>query len=319
MKKLIAGLTALLFLLTGCGIQPVQQETQNPKKVVAILKAMDSLHWLSVEDGMQKAAKDYQVDVTILWPETESDVEEQEQIIQDALLSKPDAVVLAPCDSVGVQSYTKQMRKQKIDVFYIDEEADSSEDIPYVGSDNYGSGKMAAEALAKTLPTGAQVAVIGGSRNQKAHDKRIRGFQDFIEQHTDLTVVDTAEVPGCTQGGGREAMRSLLQQYPNLQGVFCTSAMMTMGALEQCEAEQRKDVKLVGMDTQSDALSAVQDGSLVAMVSQNGYDMGYRMIQTVVEQWDGKNVPKTTYVKNELITQKNVDTFLKEYVMEGRK
>lgn len=319
MKRILAGLVAMMVLLTGCGTQAVQQETQQPKKVVAILKAMDSLHWLSVKDGMQKAAKDNNIDLAIFWPESESNVAEQEQMIQDAVISKPDAVILAPCDSVGITKYTEQMKKQKIDVFYIDEEADDNEKIPYVGSDNYASGKMAAETLAKALPSGAQVAVIGGSQNQKAHHKRCSGFQDFIEQHTDLTVVDTAEVPGCTVAGGREAMEHLLQQYPNLQGVFCTSAMMTMGALEQCESQRRSDIKLVGMDTQSDALSAVKDGSLLAMVSQNGYDMGYYMIQTAIEELDGKEVPETTYIKNELITQDNVDTFLKEYVMEGRK
>ena len=76
---------------------------------------------------------------------------------------------------------------------------------------------------------------------------------------------------------------------------------------------------MVGMDTQSDALTAVKNGAIVAMVSQNGYDMGYRMIQTIAAKLDGDEIPNTTYVENTLITQGNVDIFLKEYVTEGRK
>lgn len=318
MKKRIVLFLVLALTLTGCGRQSA--EPDNPKRtVVAILKAMDSLHWLSVADGMQKAADDYHIDLTILWPETESEVAVQFQILEDAMISKPDAIALAPCDSGSAQQYTQQIKENGIELFYIDEEPEHGAEEPYVGSDNYLSGQMAAQALAEELPEGAQVAVIGGSQKQRAHDKRANGFQDFIKQETTLQCLEIIEVPDCTLTGGRDAMQKLLEKYPDIQGVFCASAMMVMGALEQCRVAQREDIRLVGMDTQSDALTAVKNGAIVAMVSQNGYDMGYRMIQTIAAKLDGDEIPNTTYVENTLITQENVDIFLKEYVTEGRK
>lgn len=318
MKKRIVLFLVLALTLTGCGRQSA--EPDNPKRtVVAILKAMDSLHWLSVADGMQKAADDYHIDLTILWPETESEVAVQFQILEDAMISKPDAIALAPCDSGSAQQYTQQIKENGIELFYIDEEPEHGAEEPYVGSDNYLSGQMAAQALAEELPEGAQVAVIGGSQKQRAHDKRANGFQDFIKQETTLQCLEIIEVPDCTLTGGRDAMQKLLEKYPDIQGVFCASAMMVMGALEQCRVAQREDIRLVGMDTQSDALTAVKNGAIVAMVSQNGYDMGYNMIQTIVSKLDGEEIPHTTYVENTLITQGNVDIFLKEYVTEGRK
>lgn len=318
MKKRIVLFLVLALTLTGCGRQSA--EPDNPKRtVVAILKAMDSLHWLSVADGMQKAADDYHIDLTILWPETESEVAVQFQILEDAMISKPDAIALAPCDSGSAQQYTQQIKENGIELFYIDEEPEHGAEEPYVGSDNYLSGQMAAQALAEELPEGAQVAVIGGSQKQRAHDKRANGFRDFIKQETTLQCLEIIEVPDCTLTGGRDAMQKLLEKYPDIQGVFCASAMMVMGALEQCRVAQREDIRLVGMDTQSDALTAVKNGAIVAMVSQNGYDMGYNMIQTIVSKLDGEEIPHTTYVENTLITQGNVDIFLKEYVTEGRK
>lgn len=318
MKRRIALVLAMVMALTGCGKQEVKQEAPQ-RTVIAIVKAMDSLHWLSVADGMQKAADDYHIDLTILWPETESEVAVQLQILEDAVVSKPEAIALAPCDSGSVQQYTQQINENGIELFYVDEEPEYGAEEPYVGSDNYIAGKMAAQALAEVLPDGAQVAVIGGSQKQRAHDKRVNGFRDYIEQETALQCVEIIEVPDCTLTGGRDAMQQLLEQYPDIQGVFCASAMMVMGALEQCRAVQREDIKLVGMDTQSDALTAVKNGAIVAMVSQNGYDMGYTMIETIAAKLDGDEIPDTTYVENTLITQENVDTFLKEYVTEGRK
>ncbi|MDO4175178.1 MAG: substrate-binding domain-containing protein [Eubacteriales bacterium] len=318
MKRWISLVMALLMALTGCGKQEVEQETSQ-RTVIAIVKAMDSLHWLSVADGMQKAADDYAVDLTILWPETEREVEVQFQILEDAMISEPNAIVLAPCDSDGAQQYTQQINENGIELFYIDEEPAHGAEEPYVGSDNYLAGKMAAQALTEALPDGAQVAVISGSQKQRAHGKRANGFRDCIEQETALQCVEIIEVPDCTLTGGRDAMQELLEQYPDIQGVFCANAMMVMGALEQCRAAEREDIKLVGMDTQSDALTAVKNGAIVAMVSQNGYDMGYMMIETIAAKLDGEEIPSTTYVENTLITQENVNTFLKEYVTEGRK
>lgn len=318
MKKRIALVMALVMALTGCGKQEVKQEAPQ-QTVIAIVKAMDSLHWLSVADGMQKAADDYHIDLTILWPETESEVAVQLHILEDAIASKPDAIALAPCDSDGARQYTQQINENGIELFYIDEEPAHGAEEPYVGSDNYLAGKMAAQALAEVLPEGAQVAVIGGSQKQRAHEKRVNGFRDYVEQETALQCVEIIEVPDCTLTGGRDAMQELLEQYPDIQGVFCASAMMVMGALEQCRTAAREDIKLVGMDTQSDALTAVKNGAIVAMVSQNGYDMGYTMIETIAAKLDGDEIPDTTYVENTLITQENVNTFLKEYVTEGRK
>lgn len=304
-------------MLSGCASEQKQEKAQENKSVIAVTKAMDSLHWLSVADGMQKAAADYSIDLTILWPETEDDIDVQNQLVQDAIAAKPDAIALAPCDSANVWKYLTPMQENNIELFYMDEEPKSGVN-PYVGSDNYFSGKMAAQVLADALPATAKVAVIGGNQNQRAHFKRAHGFQDYTEQETDLVFTKIIEVSDSTLTGGRNAMRELLEQQPDIQGVFCASAMMVMGALEECQSQGREDIQLVGMDTQSDALTAVKNGSILAMVSQNGYDIGYTMIETIAKKLDGEQIQDATYVSNELITQKNVDAFLQEYVTEGR-
>lgn len=65
-SKCMVLLCALTVLLTGCGNTPEQTEQQ--RTICVVLKAMDSVHWMSVEDGLQQAAADYGVAVNILWP-----------------------------------------------------------------------------------------------------------------------------------------------------------------------------------------------------------------------------------------------------------
>lgn len=109
--------------------------------------------------------------------------------------------------------------------------------------------------------------------------------------------------------------------YGDISGLgrgLCTNAMMTIGALQQKKRNHWDNLRLVGVDTQSDALTAVQDGDILAMISQNGYDIGYRTIETLVDAMNGETVAEHTYVENRVIIQTNVKSFLSEYYKEGR-
>ncbi len=315
-RRVIAILAAIALLLAGCGTQ--EQEQQEKYSVCVVLKAMDSIHWMSVENGLEQAALDYDLDISVLWPSNESEVATQEAILSDVIESQPDAMAAALCDSESSQQYMQQAKEAGIQTLYIDEEALEDDGIPYVGSDNYNAGRMAAEELAAQLPAGASVAVISGNERQSSHINRVNGFRDYIENETDLQLVAVESVPDSTMSGGQQQMAALLAQYPDISGVFCSSAMIVMGAMQQCEDTARTDIKLVGMDTQSDALRAVQDGQILAMVGQNGYEIGYQTIAIIAAMLNGDSVPDTTYVENNLITQDNVESYLEEYLTEGR-
>lgn len=312
MKKTMKLLALLLaVLLTGCGAE--RQEQPQSRTICVLLKAMDSVHWMSVEDGLKQAASDYNVHVNVLWPEHESDVDTQNSILADVIASKPDAIAVAPCDSEHVE--TLQRAKQAdIPCFYIDTRAEAC-DFPYIGSNNYQIGQLAAQKLAETLESGT-VAVISGSQRQSTHSERTRGFVDYLRQESELTVCAVRQSPNSNENESMQCMKELLEEYPDLKGVFCTSAMMALGAMQQRDNMARQSVRLVGVDTQSDALIAVQDGRILALVGQNGYQIGYRAVEQIARALEGKEIPQETYVVNDLITRENVKEYLEEYMTE---
>lgn len=319
MKKIISLFMTFVVFLSGCGqSNDMQDINEDRPKVVAVVKAMDSLHWLSVKEGLEQAAEKYNVDLNILWPEEEDDTETQKRIIQDAIAAKPDALILAPCDSAGTQEFVDKIDVNTTQLFFMDEEGEGKAEVPFVGSDNYLAGELAAEKLADILPEGAKVAVIAGSQKQQAHFKRASGFKDYIEKNTSLKMMELKEVQGTTLSGGREAMKEILEEDPEIAGVFCASAMLVMGALEENEASGREEIMLIGMDTQSDALSALEGGKILAMISQNGYEIGYVALRQTVKKLEGNDVSDNYYVENEVITKETAEEYLQKYAMEGR-
>ncbi|MDO4615918.1 MAG: substrate-binding domain-containing protein [Lachnospiraceae bacterium] len=313
-------LLAAVLCLTGCSAeQQEESKAEEPVEIIAITKAMNSLHWQSVNDGMQQAAEEYNVNLTVLWPEEESDAETQSRILSNAAAMDPDILLLAPCSAADAREQVEAAADRGIEIVYMDEEPEGLEGVSYVGSDNYYAGVLAARSLAEALPEGAEVAVISGSQNQIAHSKRTAGFADTIAEESSLNCVNVVEVPDCSLIGGQKAMRELLEEYENLKGVFCTNALMVMGAAEQCQTEDRADLQLVGMDSQSDAMNAVKEGIILAMVSQNGYEIGYQAVEKSILQLQREAVGEITTIENSLITQDNAEQFLHEYVSEGRK
>lgn len=309
-KRQIALLLAAALCLTGCGTQPTTEHSK--RTICVVLKAMDSVHWLSVEDGLEQAAKDYGVSVNILWPSNENDVESQNTILADVIASEPDAIAFSPCDSSQIDVIA-QANQKSIPCFYIDTRSDQF-DFPYIGADNYSIGQTAAKAMQQALGSGT-VAVIMGNPKQSTHAERLEGFTDYLTAHTGLTLCKTEIAQTNSYLDSMRCMQTILQECPDVAGVFCTNALMVLGAMQQLE-DVGGDVKLIGVDMQSDAMSGVEDGKILALVGQNGYEIGYQTIRTIVQSLDGDTVEQNTYVDTPLITQDNAAAYLEKYLTE---
>lgn len=317
-KRLTAVLLAV-FLLAGCGKSAAPEAPGDQMSVIAILKARNSLHWHFVMEGLNQAAKKNNINLNVLWPESETDIDTQIRMLEDAILTAPDAIIWAPDDSAHADEYAKKIRDAGIELLYVDENAEVQSDVPYIGSDNYHAGELAAEKIQELVPEGGIVAFIGGAQDQQVHRLRAQGFRKTLESSpVRYTILPAAEVPDCSIRGGKKVMESFLQYYPEIKGVFCASALLCMGAQEACQSKGRKDIFFVGMDTQSDVLTALKTGKIQSIISQSGYEMGYTAIDLLVKKQKGEKIPLLNYIDNEIISKENVEEYLDIFINEGR-
>ena len=98
--KYIVGLIILILVLVfGAGIIIVNRSsTARRIQVVYIPKARDDANdfWTSLLKGAQMAANEYDVDLTILAPDSEQDFEAQVRYIDEAIAMNPNAIILSP-------------------------------------------------------------------------------------------------------------------------------------------------------------------------------------------------------------------------------
>ena len=294
-------LAMMLIAVVSYSVQKSEEKIVPCRTIGVVLKAMDSEHWLSVRSGMTEAAQKYNMRLIVITAENETAFDEQNKIISDLLSNDIDALIVSPTNIHHTKEFVDAAQIKNIPVFSIDEEIDG---IIYIGSNNYAVGEMAAKFMAENLPDGSEVSVISGSANQMAHIQRTAGFVDYIEKNSWLRIGETM----AAETQYRQAMtqaEKLLRRRPHTQGIFVTSAIMTLGVIEATE-----NLMIVGVDTQNDAIVAVKNGKIDALISQDGHESGKLAIEVVAAYLNNLPTEKFNFIANELITADNAEQFL---------
>lgn len=322
MKKVISVILISIIiasLLVGCSSQNAnqssnenQQEESKKLTIAVIPKALDSEFWLDLKKGAEKAAQENNVELIVLAPDKESNVEQQFRIIEDMIQRKVDALLVAPCDSSGVVPFIEKANESNIPVFTIDTNADGGKIVSFIGTDNFLGGKLAGERVIKLLNGKGKVGLILGVPGQQTMRDRADGFKEALKAAPKIELV--AEQPANSERAlAMTVMENILQAHPDINAVFAASTLMAMGALEAVEAAGKLgQVKVIGFDSQKESLEAIKAGKLDSLVAQNPFNMGYLGVKAAVDYLNGKEVPNRIDTGTELVTIENVDKYLSQ-------
>lgn len=270
----------LLFFIIFASCAPKEEVLQEEHSYLigVITKSRDSEYWMSVCSGIEKAATDYHVSVIILSPDTETNKKLQKKMIYDLIDKGIDALAISPIDSYDAEDYVSYAKEKEIPIFAYDTEIVGMA-IPYIGINNKKAGYNLAKSMAKQLNNKGRVGIISGDLAQTAHKKRIEGFQQYMKQHTNIEIAfiesgySNLRLP-------EQEISKLLKKNKDISGIFATSAVTALGIVEYIKEQP---IKVVTVDAQNDALEAVKNGKISALVLQSGFDIGYETIQYIVK------------------------------------
>ncbi|MER6133745.1 LacI family DNA-binding transcriptional regulator [Streptomyces sp. NPDC001815] len=123
------------------------------------------------------------------------------------------------------------------------------ESLSHVHSDNAGG---AAAAVGHLLARGRRtVTTISGPLDMDVARSRLQGWREALEKAGHEVTDRLVAQADFTEEGGEAAMRSLLEQVPQLDAVFVASDVMAVGALAELRRQKRSvpgDVAVVGFD-----------------------------------------------------------------------
>lgn len=307
-KKYICILAAALSLLSLSGCGPSTKKTEEEKVTIGIVtKSKSSEYWLSVCDGMEDAAEKYHADVVILSPDSETEEDVQKNMIRDLLKKDIQALAVSPIDSYDSEDYVQQAKEKGISVYACDTPIEDS-DVPYIGIDNEKLGYELGEKLAEALDHKGKIGVIAGDFKQAGHRMRVTGFEKYMEKEPGITI-EMVRNGYSNMRVSQKDVNEILEKHPDLDGIMTTSAVTALGL---SEATEGRGISIVSVDAQEDALKAVQDGRIVALGAQSGYQIGYETIRYIVKDLEGEGTGEDEILDSQVLTTENIDTYIKE-------
>ena len=306
MKKLLIAAAAVSIAALSATAYAADAPT-----IPIIVKDTTSFYWQIVLAGARKAGKDLGVNVPELGAQSESDINGQISILENAVSGKPAAIVISPTQFAALGKPIDEAAKQ-VKIIGIDSSADSKAFTSFLTTDNTQGGRIAADGLADAIKAKygkaeGDVALITSLPGVGSLDARAKGFkEELAAKYPGLKLVADKVADGQATTG-LNIMTDLITANPNLRGVFASNLIMAQGA-GQAVAENKKadTIKLIGFDSDDKTVKFLGDGTIAGLVVQDPFRMGYDGIKTALAASKGEKVEANVDTGANLITTANM-------------
>lgn len=282
MKKLIA-LVCCIAMMVCCATALAEGE-----KIALI--TMDSIdqHWVTLNEGAQKAAEECGVTVTFMAPNVKDDALQIEQV-NNAVAGGYQAIVVAANGPDAISAALKDAASQGVKIVYVDSPANVEAEATF-STDNTAAGKTAGETMLKKLTedgvTEGKIGIINVNAATASCVMREEGFRSAFEG-TGFTLMETQYCEG-----DAAKSQSIAENYitQGVVGIFGCNEGSTTGAGNAIKASGDNKIIGVGFD-KSDAINGlIQDGFLLATMAQNPDVMGYEGVKAAVAALNGESL-----------------------------
>ena len=300
-KKLFAMLCCMTMLaasLTGCGGQKAAEtgadassatETASADGAKIALITMDSIdqHWVTLNEGAQKAAKELGVVVDFMSPNTKDDAQ-QIECVNNAVAGGYKAIIVAANGPDAISSALKDAASQGVKIVYVDSPANVDAEATF-STDNKAAGKSAGEEMIKALEaagvTSGDIGIVNVNAATDSCVAREEGFRSAFDGSS-YNLLET-------QYGEGDAAKSqsIAENYitQGVVGIFGCNEGSTAGTGNAIKASG-KNVIGVGFDKSDAIQNLIKDGFLLCTMAQNPDVMGYEGVKAAVAAIGGESL-----------------------------
>lgn len=343
-KKLLSVLmcaTMVSALVAGCGsntstdsttdtTRPADTSTESTTDTAAsgdmsiyiVSKGFQHQYWQAVLKGAEEAAAELGVTIDFKGPDTESDIAQQVQMLNNALNNKPSAIGLAALDTEACLEGITKAQQAGIPIIGFDSGVPGAPDgsiVANAATDNYAAGELAAEETYKIIQEkidSATSTVRIGVMNQDATSESItsRG-SGFIDKMKSLIEADgkTVSIEGHDKWANKVDAANVIidvavpaqvtaelsaidaQNLLNKADTICIygSNQFSGEGLINGDANLNKlGTSVVGVAFDSGELikSAVKSGKIAGAVTQDPVAIGRNVVELAVKAAKGEAV-----------------------------
>ena len=306
MKRKLLAMVCAVSMIASLGAATVYAsddvKATGDEKIALI--TMDSIdqHWISLNEGAQKAAEEEAarvaaeqaakeelgVTVDFMSPNTKDDAQ-QIECVNNAVAGGYDAIMVAANGPDAISSALQEAKDQGIKIVYVDSPANVEAEATF-STDNEAAGTTAGEEMKKALEdagiTSGKIGIINVNAATDSCVNREEGFRAAFDG-TDFEIMET-------QYGEGDAAKSqsIAENYitQGVVGIFGCNEGSTTGAGNAIKAAGNADIIGVGFDKSDAILNLIDDGYLLCTMAQNPDVMGSEGVKAAVKAINGEEL-----------------------------
>ncbi|UVC10829.1 ABC transporter substrate-binding protein [Rhizobium sp. TH2] len=287
-RNLLAAMSAVAILSAG-GVAHAQDKIYIP----LISKGFQHQFWQAVKAGADKAAAEFNVEVTFEGPDNETQVDKQIDMLSAALAKGPQAIGFAALDTQAAIPLLKQAHDAKIPVIAFDSGVDSDIPMTTATTDNVAAAALAADKMAELIGGQGKVALVVHDQTSRTGIDRRDGFVNRMkEKHPNVEIVDI-QYGGGDQLMSTEIAKTILAANSDLKGFFGANEGSAIGVVNAIKETGTKGVIVIGYDSGTAQKQAIKDGIMAGAITQNPVGIGYETVKAAVMALKGETLPKT--------------------------
>jgi ribose transport system substrate-binding protein len=301
---------AIVLALTVCVSALHAADTLT---LAAIPKSTGGEFWETVQHGAQHAAKDLGVNLKWEGTVTETEIAEQNKIIENMVNLGVKGIALAPLNKKAMKKQVENAVAAGIPVVIFDSAVDGDAQSSFVATDNHQGGVIGGTELVRLLgdKKGAKVMVMRFVQGTGSTEARAQGAIETVKAAGDNVVADpypdTGTIEGCKNAAVNTLEKFVKDGALDLDGIFAANLYSTIGVASALEDMRKSgikvNVKFVGFDTSKKLVEDVQAGKIDALVAQNPEKMGYLAVETLYKVVKKQEVPKMVDTGTVLVTK----------------
>lgn len=280
---LILQLGSLLGKISNELREPVLDRSRVKGRIAFIYQNNNPVRWSMIKEGALTASKEEPVYIEFM-EEVQGRELEVDDYLRLVIAAGYDGIIIQG-DREGIMPLIREARAAGIPALMIISDLPDSARLGYVGSNHYRAGFMAGKRLVAAVagssrPRLAILSPLTGTDRQMsvAESLKVFSFREAISRRE--PIVPLWEKANPTVIDSLIIIRNLLQQYPDLRGIYATYPEGTLAAaMVVSERGRGGAIRIVGTGDLPGIRAYIRDGVIEASLVEYPYQIGYLAVK----------------------------------------
>lgn len=261
-------------------------------------------------ESMKRAARD--MDVRLLITNADSSTKQEIANIKRLIERKVDAVIVSSGSGPAVYDGYRAIAAAGLPLVIFASGVPKDDSVPYtsyVATDEVEMGRQAGEYVVRRIGGSGRIVILEGIVESTNNQLRLDGLLPVLKSAPGIVIVRQVSAKWLRRPA-QKAMSEVLGTGVGIDAVLALNDEMALGAIDALRrARLAREVFVVGLDGQKEALQAIHAGGPFVMTIKNEWD-GKEALRIAIDAALGHPVPRRIVLDGPMIVQTNVEDYL---------